>query len=213
MAVNEKQDRTFPRTPMDIERKYNIGQSYAEAMGIALDAQHSVQELGGVVEQQGDTITQQGQTITQQGITLGIDDWNFAGVNDSIGGSLLKTGAYCGYSSGLDFGEYSANQINGDSRAMISADKIAANNGTYITFASDIMMGDDLAEHLIVGCTQIVFRNGVPGTGIINGIHTKPNDRAIYIQGYGGVVVRNLKIEEDGTVYTLREYIKKVMQE
>jgi hypothetical protein len=179
-------------------------------MGIATDAQKSVQELGGVVEQQGETIAQQGQTITQQGKTLGIDDWEFAGVNDSIGGSLLKTGAYCGYSSGLDFGEYSANQINGDSRAMISADKIAANNGTYITFIADIMMAENQS---ISGCSQIVFNNGVPGTGIINGIHTKPGDKAIYIQGYGGVIVEDLRIKENGTVYTLRDYIKKVMAE
>ena len=203
MAVTEKQDRTFPRTAMDLERKYDFGESYAEAMGIATDAQKSVEELGGVVKQQGETITQQGKT-------LGIDDWEFAGVNDSIGGSLLKTGAYCGYSSGLDFGEYSANQINGDSRAMISADKIAANNGTYITFIADIMMAENQS---ISGCSQIVFNNGVPGTGIINGIHTKPNDRAIYIQGYGGVIVEDLRIKESGTVYKLRDYIKKVMAE
>lgn len=203
MAVTEKQDRTFPRTAMDLERKYDFGESYAEAMGIATDAQKSVEELGGVVKQQGETITQQGKT-------LGIDDWNFAGVNDSIGGSLLKTEAYCGYNSGLDFGEYSANQINGDSRAMISADKIAANNGTYITFIADIMMAENQS---ISGCSQIVFNNGVPGTGIINGIHTKPGDKAIYIQGYGGVIVEDLRIKESGTVYTLRDYIKKVMAE
>lgn len=203
MAVTEKQDRTFPRTAMDLERKYDFGESYAEAMGIATDAQKSVQELGGVVEQQGETITQQGKT-------LGIDDWNFAGVNDSIGGSLLKTETYCGYDSGLDFGEFSANQINGDSRAMISADKIAANNGTYITFIADIMMAENQS---ISGCSQIVFNNGVPGTGIINGIHTKPGDKAIYIQGYGGVIVEDLRIKENGTVYTLRDYIKKVMAE
>jgi hypothetical protein len=213
MAVTEKQDRTFPRTVADIERKYNFGESYAESLGIATDVQKSIEELGGVVKEQGETIAEQGQAITQQGKTLGIDDWNFAGVNDSIGGSLLKTEAYCGYNSGMDFGEYSANQINGDYNAMISASKIKANNGTYITFDADIMMGDDYTEHLIVGCTQIVFRNGVPGTGIINGIHTKPGDRAIYIQGYGGVVIENLKIKESGTTYTLKEYIKKVMAE
>jgi hypothetical protein len=139
MAVTEKQDRTFPRTVADIERKYNFGESYAESLGIAMDAQKSIEELGGVVKEQGETIAEQGQAITQQGKTLGIDDWEFAGVNDSIGGSLLKAERYCGYNSGLDFGEFSTIQINGDSKAMISADKIAANNGTYITFIADIM--------------------------------------------------------------------------
>jgi hypothetical protein len=210
MAVTEKQDRTFPRTVADIERKYNFGESYAESLGIATDVQKSIEELGGVVKEQGETIAEQGQAITQQGKTLGIDDWEFAGVQDSIGGSLLKTERYCGYNSGLDFGEFSAIQINGDSRAMISADKIAANNGTYITFIADIMMAENQS---ISGCSQIVFNNGVPGTGIINGIHTKPGDKAIYIQGYGGVIVEDLRIKESGTVYTLRDYIKKVMAE
>ena len=93
---------------------------------------------------------------------------------------------------------------------MISADKIAANNGTYITFIADIMMAENQS---ISGCSQIVFNNGVPGTGIINGIHTKPGDKAIYIQGYGGVIVEDLRIKESGTVYTRRDYIKKVMAE
>lgn len=209
MAVTEKQDRTFPRTAMDLERKYDFGESYAEAMGIATDAQKSVQELGGVVEQQGETIAQQGQTITQQGKTLGIDDWEFAGVNDSIGGSLLKTEAYCGYDSGLDFGEYSANQINGNSRAMISADRIAANNGTYITFIADIMMAEN---QNISGCSQIVFRNSMVGA-MASRIYAGEDDHAIYLQAYNGVIIENLKVKENGTVYTLRDYIKKVMAE
>jgi hypothetical protein len=96
---------------------------------------------------------------------------------------------------------------------MISADKIKANNGTYITFDADIKMGDNYTDHLIVGCSQIVFKNSVAGSGIINGIHIKDNDKAIYIQGYGGVVIENLKIKESGTTYTLKEYIKKVMAE
>lgn len=216
MAVSEKQDRTFPRTAMDIERKYNIGSTYAEAVGIALDAQHSVEELGGVVnaqseviQEQSNTIAQQGNTIKQQGITLGLDDWNFAGVNDTIGGSLLKTEAYCGYNSGLTFGSYSANQINGDYNAMISADKIMANNGQYITFIADIMMG---ANQNIAGVSQIVFNNSVPGT-MASHIYAGDDDHAIYMEAYNGIVIQNLKVKENGTVYTLRDYIKKVMQE
>lgn len=216
MAVSEKQDRTFPRTAMDIERKYNIGSTYAEAVGIALDAQHSVEELGGVVnaqseviQEQSSTIAQQGNTIKQQGITLGLDDWNFAGVNDTIGGSLLKTEAYCGYSSGQSFGQYSANQINGDSRAVISADKIVANNGVYITFNADIMMAEN---QNISGLSLIHFRNGVPTSGIMNGIYTGDNN-AIHIEAYGGVIARNLKIKENNTVYTLADYIEKVVKE
>lgn len=209
MAVSEKQDRTFPRTAMDIERKYNIGSTYAEAVGIALDAQHSVEELGGVVNAQSEVIQEQGETITQQGITLGLDDWNFAGVNDTIGGSLLKTEQYCGYNSGQSFAQYSANQINGDSRAMISADKIMANNGQYITFIADIMMADN---QNIAGVSQIYFRNGVVGSGINNAIYTGDNN-AIHIEAYGGVIARNLKIKENGTVYTLADYIEKVIKD
>lgn len=208
MAVTEKQDRTFPRTAMDLERKYDFGESYAEAMGIATDAQKSIEELGGVVEQQGQTITQQGQTITQQGITLGLDDWNFAQLG-TVTTSLLGTEQYCGYNSGLDFGEYSANQINGDLRAMISADKIAANNGTYITFIADILMAENQS---ISGCSQIVFRNSMVGA-MASRIYAGEDDHAIYLQAYNGVIIENLKVKEDGTVYTLRDYIKKVMAE
>lgn len=216
MAVSEKQDRTFPRTAMDIERKYNIGSTYAEAVGIALDAQHSVEELGGVVnaqseviQEQSNTIAQQGNTIKQQGITLGLDDWNFAGVNDTIGGSLLKTEAYCGYSSGQSFGQYSANQINGDSRATISADKITANNGQYITFNADIMMAPN---QNIAGVSQIVFNNSVVGA-MGNQIYAGHDDHAIYMQAYSGIIIQNLKIKENNVVYTIGDYIEKVVKE
>lgn len=36
-----KQDRQGARTPADLERKYNFGQSFAEAMGIATDAKEN----------------------------------------------------------------------------------------------------------------------------------------------------------------------------
>lgn len=37
--MSAKQDRTYPRTASDIERKYNFGKSFAEVLGIATDAQ------------------------------------------------------------------------------------------------------------------------------------------------------------------------------
>lgn len=37
--MSKKQDRTSPRTPADLERRYNFGRSFAELEGIALDAQ------------------------------------------------------------------------------------------------------------------------------------------------------------------------------
>lgn len=39
-----KQDRQGARTPADLERKYNFDQSFAEIMGVALDAQKSVED-------------------------------------------------------------------------------------------------------------------------------------------------------------------------
>lgn len=207
--ISEKQDRPAPRTVADLERKYNNKKSFAEAAGIASDVQKSVEELGGRVDAQDGVITEQGQTIYKQGQTLGIDDWNFETIGDSIGGSLIKAEDYCGYNSGCSFGYYSAEQINGDRNAMINADKIAANNGQYITFIADIMMGDNQS---IVGTSQIVFRNSMVGA-MASSIYAGEDDHAIYLQAYNGVIIQNLKVKEDGVVYTMRDYIKKVMQE
>lgn len=40
-----KQDRQGVRTPADLERKYNFGKTFAELMGLALDAQKSVSQV------------------------------------------------------------------------------------------------------------------------------------------------------------------------
>lgn len=40
-----KQDRQGARTPADLERKYNFGKTFAELMGLALDAQKSVSQV------------------------------------------------------------------------------------------------------------------------------------------------------------------------
>ena len=43
--MSEKQDRQGARTATDLERKYNFGKTFAELMGIALDARESVDSL------------------------------------------------------------------------------------------------------------------------------------------------------------------------
>lgn len=43
--MSEKQDRNPVRTAMDLERKYQFGKQFAEVMGVALDAQHSISVL------------------------------------------------------------------------------------------------------------------------------------------------------------------------
>lgn len=40
-----KQDRQGARTPADLERKYNFGKTFAELMGLAMDAQNSVSQV------------------------------------------------------------------------------------------------------------------------------------------------------------------------
>lgn len=42
--MSAKQDRQGARTPADLERRYNFGQSFAEIMGIATDAQKKAEE-------------------------------------------------------------------------------------------------------------------------------------------------------------------------
>lgn len=44
MAAISKQDLAAPRTATDIERKYNFGKSFAEVMGIAIDARDTATE-------------------------------------------------------------------------------------------------------------------------------------------------------------------------
>ena len=41
--MSAKQDRVPARTPADLERKYNFGESFADAMGIATDAQKTAE--------------------------------------------------------------------------------------------------------------------------------------------------------------------------
>lgn len=43
--MSNKQDRQGARTATDLERKYNFGKTFAELMGIALDARESVDSL------------------------------------------------------------------------------------------------------------------------------------------------------------------------
>lgn len=42
--MSERQDRIYPRTAADLERKYNYEKRFAEIMGVALDAQKHVEE-------------------------------------------------------------------------------------------------------------------------------------------------------------------------
>ena len=42
--MSAKQDRTYPRTAADIERRYNFGKSFAEILGIATDAQDTANQ-------------------------------------------------------------------------------------------------------------------------------------------------------------------------
>lgn len=48
--MSVKQDRVAPRTVADIERKYNLGKSFAEIMGLLDDARNEVDAVGSTVE-------------------------------------------------------------------------------------------------------------------------------------------------------------------
>ena len=47
--MSEKQDRQGVRTATDLERKYQFDKRFAEIMGVALDSQKSVTEIGSTV--------------------------------------------------------------------------------------------------------------------------------------------------------------------
>lgn len=58
MAIS-KQDLCGARTPADIERKYNFGKSFAEAMGFAEQAQRSAEEAQAAVEKLNTELSQE----------------------------------------------------------------------------------------------------------------------------------------------------------
>lgn len=55
--MSAKQDRTYPRTASDIERKYNFGKSFAEVLGIATDAQEKADKATEAVKNLDENLT------------------------------------------------------------------------------------------------------------------------------------------------------------
>lgn len=64
MSVNPKHDRQGVRTPVDIERKYNLGDK-AEIMGIATNAQRSAANAESVAREANETAAQANTTAGQ----------------------------------------------------------------------------------------------------------------------------------------------------
>lgn len=55
--MSAKQDGVSPRTPTDLERKYNWGQRFAEVIGIATDAQEKAEEVKSSVKDFDENLT------------------------------------------------------------------------------------------------------------------------------------------------------------
>lgn len=79
--MSNKQDRQGARTASDLERKYNFGKSFAELMGIALDARESVDSLAssvGVVDEKVTTLTRDAESIAMTAAAKYADEQGLA---------------------------------------------------------------------------------------------------------------------------------------
>ena len=79
--MSEKQDRQGARTATDLERKYNFGKTFAELMGIALDARESVDSLAssvGVVDEKVTTLTRDAESIAMTAAAKYADEQGLA---------------------------------------------------------------------------------------------------------------------------------------
>lgn len=79
--MSEKQDRQGARSATDLERKYNFGKTFAELMGIALDARESVDSLAssvGVVDEKVTTLTRDAESIAMTAAAKYADEQGLA---------------------------------------------------------------------------------------------------------------------------------------
>lgn len=100
--MSEKQDRQGARTATDLERKYNFGKTFAELMGIALDARESVDSLASTLRSE---MLDQATSITRN--------------TEQIILSALET-----YVATEDLGEF---QRTVESELLVMADRISLN--------------------------------------------------------------------------------------
>ena len=72
--MSAKQDRQGARTPADLERRYNFGQSFAEVMGLANDARKSAEEALAAAENAGKPMTSEEvfNLLTNNGANQGL---------------------------------------------------------------------------------------------------------------------------------------------
>ena len=94
--MSEKQDRQGARTVSDLERKYNYGKTFAELMGIALDARESVDSLAssvGVVDEKVTTLTRDAESIAMTAAAKYADEQGLATADEVSAALELSAGA------------------------------------------------------------------------------------------------------------------------
>ena len=66
--MSAKQDRTYPRTATDIERKYNFGKSFSEIMGLATDAQDAADRANDAADRAQSAVNDLNRNLDQMEI-------------------------------------------------------------------------------------------------------------------------------------------------
>lgn len=111
--MSAKQDRTAPRTAVDIERKYNFGNSFGEIMGIATDARKVAEVANEEVRKCHSEIVELADSITLR--VTGNEEGTAASIvltvgEDEYSGEINLTGLVTFESLETE----GATQINGD---------------------------------------------------------------------------------------------------
>lgn len=138
--MSNKQDRQGARTASDLERKYNFGKSFAELMGIALDARESVDSLASTLRSEmRDQITS---------ITRDTEQIMLAALESYVAKDELEEV-----------------EKKLESELVIMADKIAMNFESTITQITEVneeiqTVNEELQKHFDFGVDGLIIKAG-----------------------------------------------------
>ena len=123
--MSVKQDRASPRTPADLERKYDLGSMgarFAEIMGVALDAQTHSEAALNAIEQTNSIVAEISQKVDEISITVkDLDEETVAALSVRVNEISLSVEDL---DENVNSAEFLIGVINGESTAKISADRL-----------------------------------------------------------------------------------------
>ena len=155
--MNERQDRQGARTPADLERRYKFGQSFAEAMGLAEDAQKEAEDAKALASAAADAVNSLDQEAIfnlltdngkSQGLYRGEDGQLYINAQYILSGSFAST-AEVFLDPGVE--EFETIKAHVLGTATIPSDRIALydfdNSGTVsindMTICKSVVLGTE----------------------------------------------------------------------